>query len=65
MTECETIVDYVIHMNGIPVCSEYILTMYVPQSEVNIDCPSNSSSEPLNPHLKFKDARCLVVQHIS
>ena len=35
--------------------------MYVPQSEINIDCPSNSSSEPP----KFEDSRRLMAQHIS
>ena len=44
----------------------YILNfMYVPQSEIDIDCPSNSSSELLNPCPKFEDSRCLVAQHIS
>ena len=39
--------------------------MYVPQSEIDIDCPLNSSSEPPNPFPKFEDSRHLVVQHIS
>ena len=36
--------------------------MYVPQSEINIDCPSNSSSVS---RPKFEDSRHLVAQHIS
>ena len=39
------------------ICSLWYLyipnLMYVPQSEINIDCPSNSSSEPPNPCLSF------------
>ena len=38
--------------------------MYVPQSEINIDCPSNSLSKLPNSHLKFEDSRHLVAQHI-
>ena len=37
------------------ICSLWYLyvpiLMYVPQSEINIDCPSNSPSEPPNPRL--------------
>ena len=39
--------------------------MYVPQSEIDIYYPSNSSSKPPNPFPKFEHSRHLVVQHIS
>ena len=39
------------------ICSLWYLyvpiLMYVPQSEINIDCPSNSPSEPPNPRLSL------------
>ena len=39
------------------ICSLWYLyvpiLMYVPQSEIDIDCPSNSPSEPLNPRLSL------------
>ena len=55
------------------ICSLWYLyvpiLMYVPQSEIDIDCPSNSLSEPPNlrsvSRPKFEDSRRLVAQHIS
>ena len=46
-----------------------LILMYVPQSEIDIDCPSNSLSKPPNLRSvscpKFEDSRRLVAQHIS
>ena len=44
-------------LNILLICSLWYLyvpiLMYVPQSEIDIDCPSNSPSEPPNPRLSL------------